>query len=231
MDHQLTLDVQLKDTCSFENYIAGPNREALLALRQLTEGETPSHLLYLWGADGAGKTHLLQAACRAPQVSGKVSVYLPMGELVRLSVSALEGLSDCAMVVLDDLDAIAGIAEWERAVLAMYEELKERVPMVVSARANSRNIGLTLPDLVTRLASGLVYHLQALDDDGKQAAIKQRAHNRGLDIPDDVIRYVLNRYPRDMHGLFDLLDRLDKASLAEQRRLTIPFIQSQEANG
>ena len=90
---------------------------------------------------------------------------------------------------------------------------------------------LKLPDLVTRLASGLVYHLQALDDDGKQAAIKQRAHNRGLDIPDDVIRYVLNRYPRDMHGLFDLLDRLDKASLAEQRRLTIPFIQSQEAKG
>ena len=134
-------------------------------------------------------------------------------------------------MLLDDIDAIAGKAAWERALLAMYEELKDRVPMVISAMGNARHIGLQLPDLVTRLGSGLVYQLQRLDDAGKQEAIKQRAANRGLEIADDVIRYVLSRYPRDMHGLFDLLDRLDKASLAEQRRLTIPFIQSLETQG
>ncbi|KPK10682.1 MAG: hypothetical protein AMJ68_08415 [Acidithiobacillales bacterium SG8_45] len=227
MDRQLILDVQLKDACSFENYVAGSNREALTTLQQMAEGARPSHLLYLWGADGAGKTHLLQAACRVP--AGKTAVYLPLAELAGVSATVLEGLTDCALVLLDDIDAIAGNAEWERALLTLYEELKDRVPMVVSARGNARHIGLQLPDLVTRLGSGLVYQLLPLDDAGKQAAIKQRAANRGLDVSDEVIRYVLNRYPRDMHGLFDLLDRLDKASLAEQRRLTIPFIQSLEA--
>ncbi|MCG6975743.1 MAG: DnaA regulatory inactivator Hda [Acidiferrobacterales bacterium] len=231
MDRQLILDVQLKDACSFENYVVGENREALLLLQQMAQGEKPSHLLYLWGADGAGKTHLLQAACRIPQRSGRSAIYLPMAELVDSSATVLDGLSDCALVLLDDIDAIAGKAAWERALLAMYEELKDRVPMVISAMGNARHIGLQLPDLVTRLGSGLVYQLQRLDDAGKQEAIKQRAANRGLEIADDVIRYVLSRYPRDMHGLFDLLDRLDKASLAEQRRLTIPFIQSLETQG
>jgi DnaA family protein len=228
MDRQLILDVQLKDACSFENYVVGENREALLVLRQMVEGGSPSHLLYLWGASGAGKTHLLQAACRVPQRSGKTAVYLPMAELVDVSTTVLDGLSGCALVLLDDIDVIAGNTRWERALLALYEELKDRVPIVVAASGNARHIGLQLPDLETRLGSGLVYQLQPLDDAGKQEAIKQRAANRGLDIPDEVIRYVLNRYPRDMHGLFDLLDRLDKASLAEQRRLTIPFIQSME---
>lgn len=228
MDRQLILDVQLKDACSFENYVVGENREALLVLRQMVEGGRPSHLLYLWGASGAGKTHLLQAACRVPQRSGKTAVYLPMAELVDVSTTVLDGLSGCALVLLDDIDVIAGNTRWERALLALYEELKDLVPIVVSASGNARNIGLRLPDLETRLGSGLVYQLQPLDDVGKQEAIKQRAANRGLDVPDEVIRYVLSRYPRDMHGLFDLLDRLDKASLAEQRRLTIPFIQSLE---
>ena len=228
MNRQLTLDVQLKDTCSFENYIVDDNPEAVASLRQMVTGEAPSHLLFLWGADGSGKTHLLQAACRLKSPSGEAAVYLPMRDLVSHSPSVLEGLTHCAAVLLDDVDALAGNDQWERALLAMYEELYEHVPIVVSARANARNVGFNLPDLVTRLGSGLVYQLSVLDDEGKQRAIKQRARARGLEMADEVIRYVLSRYSRDMHALFDLLDRLDKASLSTQRRLTIPFIQSLE---
>ena len=32
------------------------------------------------------------------------------------------------------------------------------------------------------------------------------------------------RVERDMQVLMDLLDRLDKASMAQQRRLTVPFV-------
>jgi DnaA family protein len=230
MDRQLTLDVQLKDTCSFENFVNDGNGEAVATLRQMLEGKSPSHLLYLWGADGSGKTHLLQAACRVASPSGQPAVYLPMQELTSHSPTVLEGLTQSAVVLLDDIDALSGQPEWERALLAMYEELHDRVPIVVAASANARTVGFDLPDLITRFGSGLAYQLKLLDDDGKQRAIKQRARARGLDITDDVIRYVLSRYPRDMHALFDLLDRLDKASLSTQRRLTIPFIQSLESD-
>ena len=228
MDRQLPLDVQLKDACSFDNYVVNDNSEAVASLQKMVLGDAPSHLLYLWGAGGSGKTHLLQAACKLTPPSGGTAVYLPMRDLVSHSPSVLEGLTHCAAVLLDDIDSLIGSLQWERALLAMYEELYERVPVVMSARTNARSIGFKLPDLVTRLGSGLVYQLKPLDDDGKQQAIKQRARARGLEMADEVIRYVLHRYSRDMHALFDLLDRLDKASLSTQRRLTIPFIQSLE---
>ena len=231
MDRQLALDVHLKDFCSFDNFLPGRNRELLANIRQLADGIAPSRVTYVWGTAGSGKTHLLQAACRRVAERGEMPVYIPLRDHGQLSTAVFEGLHDCALVCLDDIDAIAGKSEWEHALMALYEDLGNRVPLLVAARNNARNIGLTLPDLVTRLASGLVYQLVMLDDEDKLLAIQQRAQARGFELAEDAGRYVLNRYPRDTHALFALLDRLDKGSLAEQRRVTIPFIKSLESAG
>jgi DnaA family protein len=86
--------------------------------------------------------------------------------------------------------------------------------------------GITLPDLVTRLAAGPVFTLQALDEQAVQAALQLRARGRGLELPDETAQFLLRRLPRDLTSVFDLLDRLDQASMVEQRRLTIPFVKS-----
>ena len=52
----------------------------------------------------------------------------------------------------------------------------------------------------------------------------RRARLRGLELPPETGRYLLNHYRRDMASLCALLDELDLASLAAQRRLTIPFV-------
>jgi len=57
----------------------------------------------------------------------------------------------------------------------------------------------------------------------KLAALQRRAAMRGLQLPEDVGRFLLNRMARDLRTLFDVLDKLDKASLVHQRKLTIPF--------
>jgi DnaA family protein len=54
--------------------------------------------------------------------------------------------------------------------------------------------------------------------------LQLRARQRGFELPDDVAHYLLRRAPRDPASLFALLDRLDYASLAAQRKLTIPFV-------
>ena len=51
-----------------------------------------------------------------------------------------------------------------------------------------------------------------------------RAQQRGFDLPDETARYLQRRLPRDMRSLFAVLDELDSAALAAQRRLTVPFI-------
>ena len=45
---------------------------------------------------------------------------------------------------------------------------------------------------------------------------------------EEVANYLLTRFPRDTHSLFALLDKLDSATLAAQRRLTIPFLRGLE---
>ena len=228
MDRQLALDIQLKDFCSFDNYLSGQNQEVVKNIKQMAEGISTSHITYIWGAAGTGKTHLLQAACRLVHERNALPVYLPLRDFPQFSPAILEGLNECALICIDDIDAIAGNHDWERALMALYEELDKKVPLLIAARNTARNIGLSLPDLTTRLASGLVYQLAPLDDDDKLLAIQQRALARGFELAEDVGRYVLSRYSRDTHALFDLLDRLDKGSLAEQRRVTIPFIKSLE---
>jgi DnaA family protein len=66
--------------------------------------------------------------------------------------------------------------------------------------------------------------LRELDDAGRIEALRLRAAQRGLQLPYETSEYLLKRMPRDLRSLFEVLDLLDEASLAAQRRLTIPFI-------
>jgi len=232
MNRQLSLNVRLRDDSSFENFLADRNEEPvqqLLAIvRAACRKETlPEGMLFLWGERGSGKTHLLQAACRLVQELGRVPVYIPLDCADQLSPMLLEGLEHVSLVCLDDAQAIAREPVWETALVGLYERLmRSCVPLIVAGRQGPAGLGL--PDLATRLGAGLVYRLHALDDRQKLAAMRLRASNRGLEMSDEVARYVLRRYPRDMQSLFAWLDRIDQASLSSQRRITIPFVRSLE---
>lgn len=236
MSRQLPLQLRFKDSSSFENYLPTANREAVehlrASVRALAHGPAREPALFVCGAPGTGKTHLLQAACRQAHELNLSAMYLPLSESAALSPALLEDLEAAALVCLDDVERIAGRNDWERALFALCERLRVSGGMLVAAATRPPGeLGLTLPDLATRLGWGPVYALQPLDDAGRIGAVQLRARNRGLELPDDVARYILARYPRNLDSLFALLDKLDAASLAEQRRLTIPFLRSLAAKG
>jgi DnaA family protein len=219
MVKQLPLSMWLREGATFTNYVAGENEQVVKALSQ-------EQFVYLWGNEGVGKTHLLQAACHAASAANKASAYLPMAEVAELLPEMLEGLEQMDVIVVDDIDAIAGDKQWETALFHLYNRVRDsgQGVLFVAATQPLASIKLNLPDLQSRLAWGLVYQLHALSDDEKLAALQQRADSRGFELPDEVGRYLLRHLPRDMVALFGLLDRLDQLSLAEQRRLTIPFV-------
>jgi DnaA family protein len=237
VSQQLSLNLRLKDTSSFGNFLAGPNREALEQLRAAvvqatTQANAKPAMIYLWGAEGSGKTHLLQAACRLAQELGIAPVYIPLAEVVALTPSLLEGLEETPLVCLDDIERVAGRAQWEAALFSLVERRRSTGGMLaVGASAPPDRLGLKLPDLASRLAWGTAYAMQSLSDAQKLEAVQLRARHRGFEMPEDVARYILSRYPRDLRSLFDLLDRIDQASLAQQRRVTIPFLRRLEEVG
>jgi DnaA family protein len=152
-------------------------------------------------------------------------VYLPMQELLELQPAVFDGMETMNPVCIDDVQLLAGKKEWEEALFHLFNRVRDQGGrMIVSATAPPNQLRIQLPDLVTRLGWGTVYQVKPLNDEGKKVALQQRAKNRGLQFPDEVVEYVLRRSLRDMNSLFELLDKLDVASLIEQRKLTIPFV-------
>lgn len=219
MNKQLPLGITWRDQATFSNFLTGDNGQLVDSLQSANEA-----LIFLWGEQGCGKSHLLQAVC---QVDGQSSqpVYLPMQELLVMQPAVLQGMEMMSPVCLDDVHLIAGNQQWEEAVFHLFNRVREQNGrMIISATGSPGNINIQLPDLVTRLGWGTVYQVKPLDDEGKKIALQQRAKYRGLQLPDEVVEYVLRRSARDTNSLFNLLDRLDIASLVEQRKLTIPFV-------
>jgi DnaA family protein len=221
---QLPLGLRLPAASRFDNYVAGTNAEAVAAVLQLAQSGGAA-TLFLAGAAGVGKTHLLQAACRAVEAAGAQSAYLPLGALAGADPGVLDGLEHYALVALDDVQAIAGRAVWEEALFHFYNRLREAGGRLLgAATAPPERLGLRLADLRTRLAWGGVYALQPADDAGRLRILVLRARERGLELPEETAQFLLRRYPRDLPALLGLLERLDQAALASQRRLTVPFV-------
>jgi DnaA family protein len=220
MPQQLPLGLSLRSSVDFGSFIIGRNGEAISRLR------TPlDPFVYLWGESGSGKSHLLQAACQHAHLKQRLPAYLPLKSEREIDPGMLEGLEGYALVCLDDLERIAGKADWERAIFNLFNLLRENGgQLIVAADRPPAGLPLELPDLASRLTWGPCYHLIPLDDDERLELLLASAERRGMSMSAETASFLLQRTPRDIHFLTLLIDRLDSASLAAQRRLTIPFV-------
>ncbi len=223
---QLPLGLRLPAASRFDNFVPGANRETLAAVEQLTVDATPA-MLFVAGSAGSGKTHLLQAACRAVEACGESAVYMPLTTLSTLNPGILEGLEQYSLIALDDVQGIAGQPDWEEALFHLYNRLREaQGRLLAAASAPPEHLKLELPDLRSRLGWGAVYALQLPDDAVRLQILALRAQGCGLELPDETARYLLRRCPRDLPALISLLEKLDHAALTAQRRLTVPFVKA-----
>lgn len=224
---QLPLNVQLRDEATFANYYVGRNETLvnMLDVARYPAGVTPEPFIYFYGATGVGCSHLLQAACHQADAMGQRSIYLPMSELAYYPLRVLEGIETLQLVCIDDISAIAGNPVWEEAFFHLFNRLREKGNrLLVAAEVAPRQLNICLPDLVSRMSWGVVFHVQTLSDQEKMQALRLRAHLRGMDMTDDVARYILHRGSRDMQYLFETLERLDGATLRAKRKLSVPFV-------
>ena len=213
---QLPLAVQLRDTASFDSYFPGPNADAVTALRELAQP------LALFGPPGSGRTHLLQAACRHHR-----GAYLPLATIADDSAELLGGFEHAGALFVDDVDAVAGDREWCLGLLRLLDALRSAgKPYALALGAAPDRLTTAVPDLRTRLSQCALFGLRPLNDDERAELLRLRARRRGLDLPDEVSRWLLNTRARDTGSLVDALDALDRASLSAKRRLTLPLAQT-----
>lgn len=195
---QLLLDIQPPASPTLDNFIAGRNAEALHSLKQALANITEARFIYLWGAQGSGKSHLLQACIRAAE---KENLPLHIADDVH---------------TLDEASQIA--------LFDSFNQLRASNGILISSGiAAPTQMGLR-EDLATRLAWGLVYQLHPLTDDEKALALKTHAKERGMKLPDEVVDYCLRYLRRDLPTLMAVLDALDEWSLTEKKPVTVPML-------
>lgn len=220
---QLPLGVSLAESASFDSWFAGPNAEAVRALRAASAGDVPLVLLY--GPAGSGKSHLLQAVVR-DAAGTRSCAYLPLAEFAAESpLEVTEGLELPEILCIDDADRGLGSVGWSEALLRLLDARRARgLRTIVSASAAPDRLP-GLPDLRTRLAAGATYGLKPLDDAQRGEFLRERAKARGLELPPDAADALLSKLPRDPGSLSEAIERLDRDLLSEKRKLTLSFVQ------
>jgi DnaA family protein len=226
MINQLTLGVGLKDEATFANFYPSKNAHLVTALTKSSHG-TGEHFLYFYGTGGLGCTHLLQACCHEAHQHKRSAVYIPLANIHDFTPAIFDGLENLNLVCIDEIHRIAGKSDWEEAFFHAYNRILDAGGhLIVTANIAPKGLGLALPDVISRLAWGIVFQMQALTDNEKLQIIIMRAERRGLTLSEEVGKFILNHCPRHMSTLFAALEALDKMSLAAQRKLTIPFVKA-----
>lgn len=227
MIQQLPLAVHLNLEATLTDFCWGSNT---LLQQQLTHSlqQDGERFLYLWGETGCGKSHLLQGACHATGQHGRSCAYVPLKMLNEWGPESIEGLEEQALIAIDDIDTVAHNRAWEEALFHLYNRVRDngKTILLIAGKQAPTACAIQLPDLRSRLAWGLIFQLHELNDELKIETLQQQAQKRGFHLPDNAAFFLINRCTRKMHALQQILDQLDHASLAAQRKITIPFIKS-----
>ena len=209
---QLVLDLIPDAGPTLDNFVAGPNGEAVHALRELAAGARREAVVYVFGAPGSGRTHLLRAvvaSCAgATYVTGDSTDAVP------------DPLPD--LVAWDDVHTLddAGQAR----LFGLQIRMRESGGVLLCAGDVPPARLALRADVVTRLAAGLTYPLHVLTDEDKAEAVSRHAELRGFRLGRDVIDYLLRRHARDLPALIRMLEALDRYSLATKRPVTVPLL-------
>ena len=211
---QIPLPLDTAPSRSFDTYLPGANAAALAHLSALTAAFAP---VYLWGASGSGKSHLLEALVRKFQAQGARAAAFGANDPV-----PWEHDEHWNLVVLDDCDKLD--AEQQQAAFALFVEAATHGVAVVAA-GQLPPVDLPLrEDLRTRLGWGHVFALQPLGEAETRAALRREADQRGVMLSDEVMDHLLTRFTRDLKHLMALVVRLDQFSRSTKRALTVPLL-------
>jgi len=219
---QIPLPLMTRRDSRFEDFVDGPNQAVVEALKHVPD-EPGSHI-FLYGGEGSGKTHLLNALCHEMRERQCRAFYLALKRVPEDAIASLQGLETLDLVCVDDLHVIAGHTAWEEALFHCFNRIREaNGRLLISSRKRLSGLGIHLPDLASRLSWGLRLPLLPLEDDDKLKVISLHSDALGLGLTEEVRQYLLKRHDRSLSALIQTVDRLHQAALTSKRRITVPL--------
>lgn len=210
---QLIFDFDNQAYPNFAKFLGQANQELLQVLEHLHEP-----LVYVWGQEGRGKSHLLKAWTAQALALGRAAQYWDArNRPFDFTEAQAEFIAIDGIEFLDDAE--------QQDLFHLFNQIRDGHHGYLLMSANSPPMQLDIrEDLRTRMAYALVYEIKPLNDDDKLDALKSLAHSRQLAIGDDLFVYLLQHWRRDMDSLVTMVQRLDDYSLMSGRRITLPLL-------
>jgi len=215
LNEQLIFDFPLRADATYVNYIGS----AAARLRQASPMTS-----VVFGSAGSGKTHLLQAACHDAESRGQKGIYLDLRQ--PLDARILKSLEQFPLIAIDELDAVVGDRDWELAVFDLMNSVQDRPGawLLLALGSHPGQVDFGLADLASRCRSAMLIGTDLLSDGDKARLLQASARQYGFCLSEEVSRFLINRVPRDMPHLLELMALLASESLRRQRLVTIPFV-------
>ena len=197
----------------FDKLLGNANAELIYILQQEHD-----QFLYIWGEQGSGKSHILQAWVGQALQNRQTAVYIDAGT-TPLTDSAVQA----DFVAIDQIEKLNDAEQATLFYIFNHFRNSKHGHLLLSADTPPSKLQLR-EDLRTRMGYCLVYEIKPLSDEEKIAALIEAARSRQIRISPDIFRYLLHHWRRDIGNLMAMLDALDRHALASHRPITLPLL-------
>ena len=223
---QLIFPFQVNQKASFKSFFCSPdNIELMSRLTDLVVSKNADELI-INGAEGSGKSFLMQAICNELSSSGKQFAFIPMNKAINMGVEIFQNLASLDAVCIDDLQLILSRGEWETALFNLINECQQsNCSLILSFGGNQSLEDITqLPDLLSRIKRMEFMKLQAVQDECLNQALDFVSQQLDINLEKAKLEFLLKHQTREFSLLVDNLMVLDKQAASLKRKITIPLI-------
>lgn len=214
--------VSAADPYTFEHFVVGPSNQFAHAAALAVARNPGRHYnpLFLYGAAGLGKTHLLRAIAHAVREQHPTLEvrYLTADTFMAEVVYAIRRdrlqhfktrFHRIDVLLVDDVQLLAGRERTQEELFHIFNTLHETGKQIALAADRPPNELLQLDErLRNRFGWGLVVDVQPPDLETRIAILQRKSHLEGVDLPyDAAVILAENAGPsvRELHGLLTRL--------------------------
>ena len=211
--NQLIFDFAERGYPGFDKFLGTENAELVYVLQHKHDP-----FIYVWGEEGAGKSHLLRAWIAQALDAGKKAVYIAAA-----ATPLTEAAFEAEYLAIDQIEKLGN--EEQALLFAVFNRFRNSGKgfLLLSSEHTPQQLVIR-EDLRTRMAYCLVYEVKPLTDQEKIDALVSMAAARQVTIDPEIFEYLLNHWRRDMDSLMQMLDTLDNYAVTMGKRITLPLL-------
>ena len=240
-----SLAIESAETCpldarfTFDNFVTGEaNALACSAARTLAEGgQLLVNPLFIHGATGQGKTHLLHAIGHGFKLRkpGASVLYMSAEKFMVEFVSAMRAkdtltfkarLRGADLLMIDDVQFIAGKGSTQEEFLHTVNEIiASGRRLVIGADRSPQALDGIESRILSRLSMGLVAAIRPADHALRLAILERKAAKAGVPVPANVVELLALRIASNIRELEGALNRIAAYALLNGRTVDLAFAQ------